>query len=400
MAAIYACLYTNIRKIIKQKTDMRIKNLFLTAMLSISSVIIYAQTAETFRQPYPLGEKISPNPNFTGEVWLAPLTEKEELNVPMANVTFEPGCRNSWHSHKAGQLLIATAGIGYYQEKGEPARRLFPGDIVEIAPDVEHWHGAAPDSWFAHIAITANPQTNAAAWLEPVSDEEYRKATTEAESRYAEANEVLTVREQAIVAVASYTGKGDLEHLKPALTQALETGMTINEINEVLIHAYAYCGFPRSLRAIQTFMQVVDERKAAGINDPVGREASAVKDDRNRYERGRDVLAEISGTPADAPKAGYAVFAPTIERFLKEHLFTDLFERDLLTCRERELATVSILAGVGGVEPMAVGHMSICLHLGITPEQLSALLNIVEMNLGKNYSEPLRKVLNQITEKK
>lgn len=379
---------------------MRIKNLFLTAMLSISSVIIYAQTAETFRQPYPLGEKISPNPNFTGEVWLAPLTEKEELNVPMANVTFEPGCRNSWHSHKAGQLLIATAGIGYYQEKGEPARRLFPGDIVEIAPDVEHWHGAAPDSWFAHIAITANPQTNAAAWLEPVSDEEYRKATTEAESRYAEANEVLTVREQAIVAVASYTGKGDLEHLKPAFTQALETGMTINEINEVLIHAYAYCGFPRSLRAIQIFMQVVDERKAAGINDPVGREASAVKDDRNRYERGRDVLAEISGTPADAPKAGYAVFAPTIERFLKEHLFTDLFERDLLTCRERELATVSILAGVGGVEPMAVGHMSICLHLGITPEQLSALLNIVEMNLGKNYSEPLRGVLNQLTEKK
>ena len=400
MAAIYACLYTDIRRIIKQKTDMRIKNLFLTAMLSRSSVIIYAQTAETFRQPYSLGEKISPNPNFTGEVWLAPLTEKEELNVPMANVTFEPGCRNSWHSHKAGQLLIATAGIGYYQEKGEPARRLFPGDIVEIAPDVEHWHGAAPDSWFAHIAITANPQTNAAAWLEPVSDEEYRKATTEAESRYAEANEVLTVREQAIVAVASYTGKGDLEHLKPALTQALEAGMTINEINEVLIHAYAYCGFPRSLRAIQTFMQVVDERKAAGINDPVGREASAVKDDRNRYERGRDVLAEISGTPADAPKAGYAVFAPTIERFLKEHLFTDLFERDLLTCRERELATVSILAGVSRVEPMAVGHMSICLHLGITPEQLSALLNIVEMNLGKNYSEPLRKVLNQITEKK
>ena len=379
---------------------MRIKNLFLTAMLSISSVIIYAQTAETFRQPYPLGEKISPNPNFTGEVWLAPLTEKKELNVPMANVTFEPGCRNSWHSHKAGQLLIATAGIGYYQEKGEPARRLFPGDIVEIAPDVVHWHGAAPDSWFAHIAVTANPQANAAVWLEPVSDEEYRKATTEAESRYAEANEVLTAREQAIVAVASYTGKGDLEHLKPAFAQALEAGMTINEINEVLIHAYAYCGFPRSLRAIQTFMQVVDERKADGINDPVGRKASAIKDNRSRYERGRDVLAEISGTPADTPKAGYAVFAPTIERFLKEHLFADLFGRDLLTYRERELATVSILAGVGGVEPMACGHMSICLHLGITPSQLSALLNIVEMNLGKTYAEPLRKVLNQITEKK
>ncbi|MDO4163491.1 MAG: carboxymuconolactone decarboxylase family protein [Bacteroides sp.] len=94
--------------------------------------------------------------------------------------------------------------------------------------------------------------------------------------------------------------------------------------------------------------------------------------------------------------ASGAVFAPTIERFLKEHLFADIFERDLLTYRERELATVSILAGVGGVEPMASGHMAICLHLGITSEQLSALLNIVEMNLGQTYSEPLRMVLQKL----
>ena len=380
---------------------MNIKNLFFITMVSISSVAMYAQSpAETFRQPYPLGDKFSPNPNFTGEVWLAPLSGKKELNVPMTNVTFEPGCRNSWHSHKAGQLLIATAGIGYYQEKGKPARRLFPGDIVEIAPDVVHWHGAATDSWFAHIAITTNPQDNAAVWLSPVSNAEYLEATTEVECRYAEANKVLTSREQAIVAVASYTGKGDLEHLKAAFVRALEAGMTINEVNEVLIHAYAYCGFPRSLRAIQTFMRVVDERKANGINDKVGREASVITDSGNRYERGRDVLAEISGVPADAPKAGYALFAPVIERFLKEHLFADLFERDLLTYRERELATVSILAGVGGVEPMFKSHAAICLHLGIMLEQLSALLNIVETNLGKNYSEPLRIVLNQLIEKK
>lgn len=380
---------------------MKIKNLFFMAMLSVLSVSgIHAQSAEAFRQPYPLGNKISPNPHFTGEVWLAPLSERRELNVPMFNVTFEPGCRNSWHSHKGGQILIATAGIGYYQEQGQPARRLFPGDIVEIAPDVEHWHGAAADSWFAHIAIECNPQSNAAIWLDPVSDEQYREATAEAERRYAEASKVLTAREQAIVAVASYTGKGDLEHLKTALAQALDTGMTVNEVNEVLVHAYAYCGFPRSLRAIQTFMQVVDERKARGIDDPVGREATVIENDRSRYERGRDILAEISGISADAPKAGYAVFAPTVERFLKEHLFADLFERDLLTYRERELATVSVLAGVGGVEPMAYGHMSICLHLGITAEQLSALLNIVEINLGKTYSEPLRGVLNQLTQQK
>lgn len=369
-------------------------------MLCASSVVAFAQTAETFRQPYPLGKKLSPTPNFSGEVWLAPLSEKKELNVPLSNVTFEPGCRNNWHSHKAGQLFIATAGIGYYQERGKPARRLHPGDIVEIAPNVEHWHGAAPDSWFAHLAITTNPQVNAPVWLEPVGDEQYRQATTQAESRYAEANKALSAREQAIVAVASYTGRGDLEHLKPALHQALEAGMTINEVNEVLIHAYAYCGFPRSLRALQTFMQVVEARKASGKNDIVGREATPINDSRTRYERGRDILSQISGTPADAPKAGYAVFAPTVERFLKEHLFADLFERDLLTYRERELATVSILAGVGGVEPMANSHISICLHLGVTPQQLSALLNIVEMNLGKASSEPLRGVLKQLTERK
>ena len=379
---------------------MELKRLVLISMLCITSVVAFAQTAETFRQPYPLGKKLSPTTNFTGEVWLAPLSEEKELNVPMSNVTFEPGCRNSWHSHKAGQLLIATAGIGYYQERGQPARRLHPGDIVEIAPDVEHWHGAAPDSWFAHVAITSNPQTNAAVWLQPVSDEQYREATTEAESRYAEANKALSAREQAIVAVASYTGKGDLEHLKPALSQALDAGMTINEVNEVLIHAYAYSGFPRSLRAIQTFMQVVDERKANGKNNVVGREVTPINDRRSRYERGRDVLAQMSGVSADAPKAGYAVFAPTVERFLKEHLFADLFERDLLTYRERELATVSILAGVGGVEPMAYSHMSICLNLGVTPQQLSALLNIIEINLGEASSESLREVLKQLTEQK
>lgn len=379
---------------------MKIKILFITAMMAISSIAVYAQSAENFRQPYPLGDKLSPNPNFTGKVWLAPLSEKEELNLPMANVTFEPGCRNSWHSHKAGQLLIATAGIGYYQEKGQPARRLFPGDIVEIAPGVEHWHGAAPDSWFAHIAITTNPQENATVWLSTVSNKQYEEAVNGAETRYSEANRVLAEREQAIVAVASYTGKGDLENLKQAFVQALDAGMTVNEINEVVIHAYAYCGFPRSLRAIQTLMQVVEERKADGITDVIGRGASIITDNRSRYERGCDVLAEISGVPADAPKAGYAIFAPTIERFLKEHLFADLFERDLLTYRERELTTVSVLAGVGGVEPMFGSHAAICMHLGVTPEQLSAMLNIVEMNLGKTYSEPLRKVLNQLTEKK
>lgn len=191
----------------------------------------------------------------------------------------------------------------------------------------------------------------------------------------------LTLRQQSIVKIASCTGGGDLENLKPALAAGLDNGLTVNEIREVLIHAYAYCGFPRSLRALQTFIAVLDERKAQGIEDVAGKDASPVEDNRSRYERGRDILAEISGVPADAPKAGYAEFAPVIEQFLKEHLFADLFERDVLTYEERELATISVIAALGeSVEPMLRGHLGICRNLGYTQAQLDQALAIVQAN--------------------
>lgn len=113
---------------------------------------------------------------FSGQSWLAPLTSNSDLNVPISNVTFEPGCRNNWHSYTSGQILIAVGGVGYYQERDKPAVRMLPGDVIEIAPNVEHWHGAAPDSWFSHLSITCNPQTNENIWLEPVTDEAYATA--------------------------------------------------------------------------------------------------------------------------------------------------------------------------------------------------------------------------------
>lgn len=127
--------------------------------------------------PFPLGRENSAYARyFTGKSYLAPLTQDKRLNVPVANVTFEPGCRNNWHSHTGGQLLIAVGGVGFYQERGKAARRLVPGDIVEIPPDTDHWHGAAPDSWFSHLAIECNPQANKNTWLEPVDDAAYKAA--------------------------------------------------------------------------------------------------------------------------------------------------------------------------------------------------------------------------------
>ena len=111
---------------------------------------------------------------FVGRSYLTMLSTEQ---VPIGNVTFEPGCRNNWHIHRAarggGQILLVTAGRGWYQEWGKPARALRAGDVVNIPANVKHWHGAARDSWFAHLAVEVPGEETANEWLEPVSDADY-----------------------------------------------------------------------------------------------------------------------------------------------------------------------------------------------------------------------------------
>lgn len=113
---------------------------------------------------------------FIGNSYLAPVSTEQ---VPVANVTFEPGCRNNWHIHRAtrggGQMLIGVAGRGWYQEEGKPAVQILPGTVIHIPAGVKHWHGAAADSWFAHLAFEVPGENTSNEWLEPVSDEEYGK---------------------------------------------------------------------------------------------------------------------------------------------------------------------------------------------------------------------------------
>ena len=131
-----------------------------------------------FPQIFPQGDRLPEEFSryFTGQAYLASISNNEALGTHISNVTFEPGCRNNWHSHTGGQLLLVTAGRGYYQEKGEPARELRPGDVVEIPADVVHWHGAAPDSEFVHIGITPKAASNKTIWGGPVTDKEYAEA--------------------------------------------------------------------------------------------------------------------------------------------------------------------------------------------------------------------------------
>ena len=129
---------------------------------------------EKIQSVFPMGEKNEAfGRYFIGQSYLNMLTT---LGVSIGNVTFEPGCRNNWHiHHKGGQILLVTAGRGYYQEWGREARELKPGDVVQIPPEVKHWHGAAPDSWFAHLAVEVPAPGASNEWLEPVSQQEYGK---------------------------------------------------------------------------------------------------------------------------------------------------------------------------------------------------------------------------------
>jgi quercetin dioxygenase-like cupin family protein len=121
---------------------------------------------------FPKGEKIE-NDNFTGTVYLHMMVNPDSLNPALVgNVTFEPGARTNWHYHPGGQILLATGGVGYYQEKGQPLMILRKGDIVKCPPDVPHWHGASPDTLFIQVAIT-NTANGPTVWLEAVTDEEY-----------------------------------------------------------------------------------------------------------------------------------------------------------------------------------------------------------------------------------
>jgi alkylhydroperoxidase/carboxymuconolactone decarboxylase family protein YurZ len=211
-----------------------------------------------------------------------------------------------------------------------------------------------------------------------------------------QANQALDIKQQSIITISALTAKGDLVQLHKALNDGLSAGLTINQTKEILVHLYAYCGFPRSIRGLQTFMSVLEERKAKGINDEQGASASPITDERSKYERGKEVLGKLTWNKQDAPATGYSAFAPIIDTFLKEHLFSDIFERDILSYTQRELVTISVISTIGGAEPMLQSHLSICINVGLTPEQLQQFITIIQSTIGKKEAENAKLVLNEV----
>ena len=210
----------------------------------------------------------------------------------------------------------------------------------------------------------------------------------------------LSPAETSIIIISSLAAEGNLEKLKTALNDGLEAGLTVNQIKEVLVHLYAYCGFPRSILGLQTFMEVLEERKAKGLMDTEGEDASAIVENATKYERGKAILGMLTKTPQTGPLKGYSAFAPVIDTFLKEHLFADIFERDILTYAQRELVTISVISTIGDADPMLQGHLSIALNVGVTPEQLKEFTKIFKKTAGRKKARSAKRVLMEVLQKR
>ena len=193
----------------------------------------------------------------------------------------------------------------------------------------------------------------------------------------------LNNKEKSIVEISAYASAGDLQNLSTALNKALDNKMTINEINEILIQSYAYCGFPRSLNAISTFINVVKERKSKGIKDIQGQSPKVLTSKDNKGEIGTKTREELAGGEV---KGEWQTFAPGIEQYLLEHLFADIFARGVLTHQERELATVSFLSVIKGAEPQLNAHINMAKNTGLSGDKLNYTVNyaqfITEYNMG------------------
>lgn len=207
----------------------------------------------------------------------------------------------------------------------------------------------------------------------------------------------LDKKQQSIIKIASFTANGNLEKLKVALEEGLENGLTINEINEILVHTYAYVGFPKSIAGIITFLNLVEKRKADGIKDIQGKDITEIPKDIDKNEYGANVRAKLLGLEKDSEPQGYKAFSPVIDRFLKEHLFADIFARDILDFKTRELVTISVLVSSDNImEQFIKGHIQICINMGLTKEQLFDFVKVIKLNVGEKEAHKSKSILEKL----
>jgi 4-carboxymuconolactone decarboxylase len=205
----------------------------------------------------------------------------------------------------------------------------------------------------------------------------------------------LSPKQQSIVAISAFTANGDQEKLKTALNEGLDAGLTVNEIKEILVQLYAYAGFPRSLNGINTFIGVMEEREQKGIKDEFGKEPSSMPANKSSIELGTEIQTRLIGAPATGK---YITFAPAIDKFLQGHLFGDIFGRDNLDFQSREIATISALASMAGVNAQLQSHFNAGFNVGLTQAQMRSLISVLESKVGIKEADNASAVLEKAIE--
>jgi alkylhydroperoxidase/carboxymuconolactone decarboxylase family protein YurZ len=205
--------------------------------------------------------------------------------------------------------------------------------------------------------------------------------------------QALSPKQQGIVTISAFTANGDQEKLKTALNEGLDAGLTANEIKEILVQLYAYAGFPRSLNAINTFIGVMEEREQKGIKDEIGKEPGPMPANKSSIELGTEIQTRLIGAPATGK---YIAFAPAIDRFLKGHLFGDIFGRDNLDFQSREIATISALASMAGVNSQLQSHFNVGINVGLTQAQMRSLISVLKSKVGINEADNASAVLEKV----
>lgn len=207
---------------------------------------------------------------------------------------------------------------------------------------------------------------------------------------FAKGESKMTEKQKSIVEISAFTANGNLEELKKSVNLGLDNGLTVNEVKEIMVQLYAYCGFPRSLNALGVLSNTVDERNQNGIKTEIGRESTPIPEDRNSLEYGTKVQTEVVGVEV---KGGIYAFAPMADKYLKAHLFGDIFGQDVLDYETRELVTVAALASMKGVNPQLQAHIGISRNVGVTDEQLNGIVEVLKNKLGSEKANNMQQLL-------
>lgn len=210
------------------------------------------------------------------------------------------------------------------------------------------------------------------------------------------ASEGFDSKDKAIIPIAAFAASGEIDKLKVSLNDGLEAGLTINETKEILGQLYAYAGFPRSLNALAAFMQVLEERKNKGIEDVAGPESSPLPTDKTSLEFGAENQTKLIGVEV---KGALFDFSPQIDEYLKSHLFGDIFARDVLTWKQREIATIATLANIPRVNSQLAAHYNISMNNNVTVDELNEFIMIIKKYCGEGVANNAKTVLDSVLDK-